>query len=154
MAVAAAAVVGATGLLAADALTPQSAPAPALAAPEPGCEYPGPLNSQACFAAGTIRNVSLYNLQGAAQFCRWRDANPGEWARLKTYASDGQAPQQIVTWMGAHVMNDLQAYFAAGGPTFSIPPNAATNVCRTPLAAPAVQGVTPGETDVTVTIAP
>lgn len=121
-----------------------------------GCEdWSGSYTQRECFAAGVIRNVSLGNLQGAVQFCKWRNANPGEWSRLKGYASSGAAATQIVTWMGGHILNDLQAYFAAGGPAFTILPNTAPNACTGKLfAPPAVQGVTPGQTDVTVTVAP
>jgi hypothetical protein len=107
-----------------------------------------------CFAAGAIRNVALSNLQGAAQFCIWRKANPGEWSRLKSYAETENPPEQIVTWFGSGLRNLLEAYFATGAPTFTIVPNTAPNICRTPLPAPVVSGVTPGQTDVTVTIAP
>lgn len=119
-----------------------------------GCEdWAGTFTQRECFAAGVIRNVSLGNLQGAAQFCKWRDANPGEWSRLKGYASSGTVPTQIVTWMGGHILNDLQAYFAAGGPAFTILPNTAPNACTGKLLAPpVVQGVTPGQTDATVTV--
>lgn len=118
-----------------------------------GCEdWGSSFTSGECFAAGTIRFVSLYNLQGAAQFCVWRKANPGEWLRLKTYASDGQAPQRIVTWFGGSIRNQLEAYFATGAPMFSIQPNTSPNVCKTPLPPPAVRGVTPGQTDATVTV--
>lgn len=119
-----------------------------------GCEdWTGTFTQRECFAAGVIRNVSLTNLQGASQFCKWKTANPGEWSRLKMYANDGQAPTQIVTWLGNHIQNDLQAYFAAGGPAFLILPNTAPNACTGKLiASPPVQGVTPGQTDVTVTL--
>lgn len=118
-----------------------------------GCEdWPVQLTQRECFAAGVIRNVSLSNLQGALQFCKWKAANPGEWSRLKGYATTGTAPTAIVTWFGGHIQNDLQAYFAAGGPPFTILPNTAPNVCKTPLSPPVVTGVTPGETDVTVTV--
>lgn len=121
--------------------------------PEANCEFQGPLNSQACFAAGIIRNVSLSNLQGAGQFCKWKGANPGEWAALKTYAeTNPTTPPRIITWFGGHILNDLQAYFAAGGPEFTILPNTAPNVCKTPLAPPVVTGVTPGESTATVTV--
>lgn len=111
------------------------------------------LTSNECFAAGTIRNVSLQNLQGAGQFCKWKAANPGEWNRLLNYAGTEAAPNPvIVTWFGGHIYNDLQAYFAAGGPTFTIQPNTALNICKTPLRPPTVTGVTPGQTDATVTV--
>lgn len=120
-----------------------------------GCEnWAGTYTQKECFAAGVIRNVALYNLQGAAQFCKWRPANPGEWTRLKGYASSGIAPQEIVTWFGASIRNQLEAYFAAGAPAFTIEPNTAPNRCKTPIAAPIVQGVTPGQTDATITVGP
>ena len=119
----------------------------------PQCENWAPtLTPGECFAAGTIRYVSLYNLQGAAQFCKWALANPGEWSRLKSAALIGEPASNIVTWMGGHIKNDLEAYDATGAPVFSIQPNTAPNKCGTPLAAPSVAGVTPGQTDATVTI--
>lgn len=127
----------------------------AATAEPPACEDWGVIiPTSSCFAAGIVRNVSLSNLQGAAQFCKWKDTNPGEWNRLMTYASDGQAPARIVTWFGNHIQNDLQAYFAAGGPPFSIKPNMASNICKTPLAPPVVAGVTPDQTQATVTVTP
>jgi hypothetical protein len=119
-----------------------------------GCEdWAGTFTQRECFAAGVIRNVSLYNLQGAAQFCKWKAANPGEWTRLKGYSATGTAPTGIVTWLGGHIQNDLQAYFAAGGPTFTILPNTAPNICGGKLVTPpTIVGVTPGETDATVTV--
>ena len=120
-----------------------------------GCEdWSGSFTQRECFAAGVIRNVSLGNLQGALQFCKWKAANPGEWSRLKNYSETQQAPNPaIVTWFGGHIYNDLQAYFAAGAPTFVIQPNTAPNICKTPLPPPTVQGVTPGQTNATVTVA-
>jgi hypothetical protein len=119
----------------------------------PGCnDWPVELTAGECQAAGIIRYVALINLQGAAQFCKWRAANPGEWSRLKGYASSGTPPASIVTWLGASIKNDLEAYLATGAPTFTIGANTAPNVCRTPIPAPAVSGVTPGQTDATVTI--
>lgn len=141
-----------TAIVASDSTQDSTPQALVATTPAANCEYPGPQNAQACFAAGVIRNVSLSNLQGAAQFCKWRSANPGEWTRLKGYASSGTKPTQIVTWLGAHILNDLEAYFAAGAPPFTIAPNTAPNVCRTPLAPPIVAGVTPGQTDATVTV--
>lgn len=120
---------------------------------EPNCEFGSGIPTPACFAAGIVRNVSLYNLQGAGQFCVWRNANPGEWTRLKDYASSGATPSQIVTWFGSHIRNDLEAYFATGAPPFTISPNTSPNRCRTPLPAPVVAGVIPGQTDATVTVA-
>ncbi len=153
-------VAGDTGIApfsAAETTTVQLAPATM------GCnDWDVTLSTGECQAAGTIRYVSLYNLQGAVQFCKWRAANPGEWSRLKTYASDGQSPANIVTWMGGHIQNDLQAYFVAGGPVFdnpsttvveSIPPNTSPNACTGKLVAPPlIKGVTPGQTDATVTV--
>lgn len=141
-------------LVAGDTLTPFSSPAVAVAGAM-GCEdWNVQLTSGECFAAGIIRNVSLNNLQGAGQFCKWQPANPGEWSRLKGYAQTETLPTGIVTWFGAHILDDIQAYFATGAPTFTILPNTAPNRCRTPLAPPVITGVTPGETDATVTIAP
>jgi len=111
------------------------------------------LSDGECFAAGIIRNVSLYNLQGAAQFCKWKGANPGEWSRLKGYAATETEPLNIITWMGGHIKNDIQAYFVTGAPTFTIQPNTAPNACTGKLVTPpVVTSVTPGETDVTVTV--
>lgn len=107
-----------------------------------------------CHAAGAIRFVALYNLQGAAQWCRWRDANPGEWARLRQMAAMGQPPERIVTWLGNAIRNVLEAYQATGAPPFEIAPNTAPNVCRTPLATPKVSATRVDETTATVTIAP
>lgn len=121
----------------------------------PGCnDWPVELTTGECQAAGTIRYVALANLQGAAQFCKWRDANPGEWSRLKGYATTEAPPASIVTWFGSSIKNELEAYFATGAPTFTIAPNTAPNACRTPLPPPTVAGVTPGQTDATVTIGP
>ena len=122
-------------------------------AAEPNCELGPNIPTPACFAAGAIRFVSMTNLQGAAQFCKWRAANPGEWNRLKGYASTGDKPDRIITWFGGHIQNDLEAYFATGAPPFTMPVNHAPNVCRTPLVPPKIAQVTPGETDVTVTVA-
>lgn len=120
-----------------------------------GCEdWTVQLTAGECFAAGIIRNVGLYNLQGAGQFCKWKPANPGEWSRLKTFAETGALPLNIVTWFGGSIKNWLEAYFATGAPTFTILPNTAPNICKTPLAPPVIAGVTPGETDATVTITP
>lgn len=117
-----------------------------------------------CQAAGIIRYVALYNLQGAAQFCKWRGANPGEWSRLNAYAGSETPPQNIVTWFGASIRNELEAYFATGAPPMSyktpsgstvagIQPNPSPNACTGKvLAAPSITGVTPGQTDATVTI--
>lgn len=119
-----------------------------------GCnDWPVQLPQASCFAAGTIRYTALYNLQGAAQFCKWRAANPGEWQRLKTYAAEGGVQTNTATWLGASILNELEAYFALGAPAFVIAPNNAPNRCKTPtLAPPVVAGVTPGQTDATVTI--
>jgi hypothetical protein len=110
------------------------------------------LSDGECFAAGTIRFVLFHNLQGAAQFCKWKAANPGEWSRLKGFAQTKTPPTNIITWFGGAQLNALEAYFATGAPTFTIQPNTSTNVCKTPLTPPTVAGVTPGETTVTVTI--
>lgn len=139
--------VGANTLLSGESYT--SPPATGLMQCEDWSEM---LTQRECFAAGAIRNVSLYNMQGAGQFCKWVAANPGEWNRLKAYAESGTPPIGIVTWFGGHIQNDLQAYFAAGGPPFTILPNTSPNKCKTPLSPPVVTGVTPGQTDVTVTL--
>lgn len=119
-----------------------------------GCnDWPVQLTTGECQAAGTIRYVSLTNLQGAVQFCKWKAANPGEWARLMAYSETGGTPASIVTWMGGHIRDDLEAYFATGAPEFIIKPNTAPNICGGKIVAPpVVAGVTPGQTDATVTI--
>lgn len=118
-----------------------------------GCEdWDVQLTSGECFAAGVIRYISLHNLQGSAQFCKWRPANPGEWGRLRAYAETGVTPTSIVTWFGGSINNQLQAYFATGAPAFQVQPNTAPNRCRTPLPPPVLQSVTPGQTDATVTL--
>lgn len=122
-----------------------------------GCnDWPNPMTWGECQAAGTIRFVALLNMQGAVQFCKWKAANPGEWSRLKVYSESNQAPASIITWLGSSIKNELEAYFATGAPTFSILPNTAPNICGKGalLAPPVVAGVTPGQTDATVTIAP
>jgi hypothetical protein len=118
-----------------------------------GCEdWTVQLTAGECFAAGIIRNVGLHNLQGAAQFCKWKGGSPGEWSRLKAYAETETLPLNIVTWFGGSIKNWLEAYFVTGAPTFTILPNTAPNICKTPLAPPVIAGVTPGETDATVTV--
>lgn len=122
--------------------------------PPKSCEDWGvSLPDEQCFGAGIIRNVSLQNLQGAAQFCNWKKANPGEWLGLKSMAETRQQPSKMITWMGNHILNDLQAYFVLGGTPFVLKPPTAPNVCKTPLATSVkVLGVTPGTTSVTVTV--
>jgi hypothetical protein len=119
-----------------------------------GCnDWPVQLTTGECQAAGIIRYIALTNLQGAAQFCKWRDANPGEWSRLNGYSSSGTTPASIVTWMGGSIKNELEAYFVTGAPTFTIEPNTAPNACTGKLVKPpVVTGVTPGQTDATVTV--
>lgn len=128
-----------------------------VSAGEMGCnDWPGvQLTTGECQAAGTIRYVALTNLQGAAQFCKWRGANPGEWSRIKGYAETEVLPLNIITWLGGSIKNELEAYFVTGAPPFTILPNTAPNACTGKLLAPPViAGVTPGEMDATVTIAP
>jgi hypothetical protein len=128
-----------------------------VAAAEPmRCEdWTGTFTQKECFGAGVIRFVALHNLQGAVQFCKWRDANPGEWSRLKGYTASGTLPLNIVTWLGGSIKNDIEAYFALGAPVFTLLPNTAPNACTGKLVKPpVVEGVTPGETDATVTVAP
>lgn len=110
------------------------------------------MTSRECFAAGTLRFVALYNLQGAAQFCKWKPSNPGEWTRITTYAQSGVPPTSMKTWLGAAVVNILQAYFVTGAPPFTIQPNTAPNKCQTPLSSPTILGVTPTPTTATVTV--
>jgi hypothetical protein len=148
------AVVGVAGLATAAAtdIIPLSATT-TVTGTQMGCEeWSGTFTQRECFAAGVIRNVALHNLQGATQFCKWQEANPGEWTRLKEYATTNNPPINIITWFGASIQNDLQAYFAAGAPPFTIAPNTVSNRCKTPLRPPVISGVTPGETGVTVTI--
>lgn len=124
-----------------------------VASEDMGCnDWPVQLTQGECQAAGTIRFVGLYNLQGAAQFCKWRAANPGEWSRLKLYAQDPATAASVVTWLGGAIRNLLEAYHVTGAPSFTIAPNTAPNSCRTPLPPPIVSGVAPGQTDATVTV--
>jgi hypothetical protein len=121
--------------------------------PTMGCnDWPVQLSTGECQAAGTIRYVSLVNLQGAAQFCKWKSANQGEWSRLKAYAASTTPPMDVVTWLGSSILNQLQAYFVTGAPSFVMPVNDAPNKCRTPLPPPGIASVIPGQTDVTVTV--
>ena len=119
-----------------------------------GCnDWPGAFTDGECFAAGSIQ-VSLSNLQPAVQFCKWKAANPGEWQRLSDYAATGTQAQTIVTWLGGSILDELQGYFAAHAPPFTLPrtplpPNACGGKV---LAAPVIGAVTPGQTDVTVTV--
>ncbi len=121
-----------------------------------GCnDWPSQLTQKECFAAGVIL-TGFQNLQPAVQFCKWKAANPGEWSRLKTYAATGGTtpPSQIVTWFGSSIRDDLLAYAVIGAPGFALeltnpPPNACTGKLVKP---PIVLGVTPGETDATVTV--
>jgi hypothetical protein len=113
------------------------------------------LTQRECFAAGILRYVALTNLQGAAQFCKWRAANPGEWSRLRAYAEAPSTKPAITTWFGVGLRDVLEAYSVLGAPPFTIVPNTAPNRCRTPtLAAPVVAGVTADASTATVTIAP
>jgi hypothetical protein len=118
------------------------------------CEDWGYLTDGECFAAGGIRFGALQNLSAAGQFCKWQAANPGEWSRIQGYAATGTEPLNIVTWFGGGVRDLVTSYLAAGGPPFTLVVYSPPNRCKTPLAAPVVTGVTPGETDVTITIAP
>lgn len=119
-----------------------------------GCnDWSGSFTQKECFAAGTLR-TALENLMPAVQFCKWKAANPGEWSRLKSYLSSGTPPTNIVTWLGGSIRDEMAAYLVAGGPPYSVPlnplpPNACTGKLVTP---PTVTGVTPGQTDVTVTV--
>lgn len=110
------------------------------------------MTSRECFAAGTIRFVGLYNEQGAAQFCKWQPANPGEWTRITNYSTTGVPPASMKTWLGASIVNWLQAYFVTGAPPFTIQPNTSPNKCKTPLSSPEILGVTPSQNGATVTI--
>jgi len=149
LAVTALAVAGAIGFSTASTLTtPETVTDIAM-----GCnDWAGQYTQRECFAAGTLV-YALKNIQPAAQFCKWKAANPGEWTRLTGYASTGTHAERIVTWFGASLLNNLEAYFAIQAPTFSLPlvplpPNA----CGGKIIAPPVVGVTPGQTDATVTI--
>ncbi len=119
-----------------------------------GCnDWPLPMTDGECGAAG-FTLVAFQNLQPAAQFCKWKAANPGEWSRLVAYAASGTPAQTIITWLGGSILNQLQAYFVTGAPTFALPRDPLPpNSCGGKLIAPpVVSGVTPGETDVTVTV--
>lgn len=120
---------------------------------EKGCnDWPGAFTDAECGAAG-FTLTALANVQPAKPFCVWKAANPGEWSRLSAYASTGAQAQNIVTWQGGSISNSLQAYFVTGAPTFTLqitlPPNACGGKLIKP---PTISGVTPGETDVTVTV--
>lgn len=160
-----AAVVGAgvlatAGLVAGSSIAPISATSSTsteTTKPATGCnDWAGTFTAGECYASGTIRYVALTNLQGAAQFCKWRAANPGEWSRLKSYALTGDRATSISTWLGASILNEIEAYFATGAPVFTIAPNEAPNTCgRGKLVAPpTITGITPGSGTVTVTVAP
>jgi hypothetical protein len=132
-----------------------SSAAPHESGPQMGCEdWSGTYTAGECHAAGIIRFYALNSIQGAVQFCKWRAANPGEWSRLQGYATSNTPPLNIITWMGAAVRQQLEAYFAAGGPTFTIQPNTAPNICGAGklVKPPVVAGVSPTDTDATVTI--
>ena len=118
------------------------------------CEDWGYMTDGECFAAGAIRFAYFSNLQGSGQFCKWKAANPGEWSRLQGFAQTNIAPVTIITWLGASIRNSLEAYFGTGAPTFTIPPNTAPNICRTPLKAPTIGKVTAGQDSVTIEIIP
>lgn len=156
LAAGAVAVLGVTGFATARQLdvVPLSATETVTAQPVTmGCnDWPVTLTTGECQAAGTIRYVALVNLQGAAQFCKWRSANPGEWNRLKQAAAQSADPTGIVTWFGASIRDELLAYRVTGAPSFTMPTNDAPNVCRTPLPPPGIASVIPGQTDATVTV--
>lgn len=156
-AVAGAAVLAIGGYAVADqaGVTPLSATATTTVTGTPmGCnDWQGSYTTRECYAAGTLR-TAMENLMPAVQFCKWRDANPGEWSRLKAYLATATPPTQIVTWMGAAIRDEMGAYLNAGGPPYSIPLNPLPpNACTGKLVkAPTIVGVTPGQTDVTVTV--
>lgn len=146
------------GFVAADSFdaTPLSATQVVTTSPElKGCnDWPIQLTTKECFAAGTIR-TALQNIQPAIQFCKWKAANPGEWSRLRALALTPGGTPQIATWMGTAVMNQLQAYQAVGAPPFELQIQLPPNACGGKLiSAPVIGGVTPGQTDVTVTANP
>lgn len=104
----------------------------------PFCGEGGPpLDLGLCGVQGTVKGL-LYNMQGAAQFCKWRAANPGEWSRVKAMflSPQKQPPSGVVTWFGASLRDLSQAYAYAEGAPYTIPPNTAPNACKTPLAPP------------------
>lgn len=120
---------------------------------EKGCnDWPGAFTDAECGAAG-FTLTALQNIQPAIQFCKWKAANPGEWNRLSAYSSSGTPAQSIITWLGGSINNSLAAYFVTGAPPFTLqitlPPNACGGKLIKP---PIISGVTPGETDVTVTV--
>ena len=104
---------------------------------EPLCGEQGivPTDPRLCAARGVILYGSLYNIQGAGQFCKWKASNPGEWTRIKEYLSS-RTPAQVITWFGASLRDQVQAYFEADGPVTIMPENTAMNICKTPLAPP------------------
>jgi hypothetical protein len=144
---ASAVILGLAGVGVADLATPEQA------SEERYCEDWGiQLSDTECFTAGRIRFGALINIQGAAQFCKWRPANPGEWNRLKEYAESSTTPQNITTWFGGAIRDTITAYFLTGAPVFTMPLNEAPNVCRTPLAPPTEVGVSAADdTSVTLT---
>jgi hypothetical protein len=58
----------------------------------------------------------LGNLVNAVQFQKWRDANPGEMARLTAFMADPrQEPIAMLTFLGGALVQTMQAYAHAGG---------------------------------------
>ena len=119
-----------------------------------GCnDWPGTFSDGECAAAGATI-TALQNIQSAVQFCKWKFANPGEWARLVSYAATGTHSTSILTWLGGSIQNSLEAYFGTHAPGFPLPVSPLpANACGGKLLTPpTIQGVTPGQTDVTVTV--
>jgi hypothetical protein len=96
-----------------------------------------PEDTRICGVRGFLLNGSLYNMQGAVQFCKWKAANPGEWTRLKSYLASTTPPLNIVTWLGAHIRDDIQAFLLANNNIGStMPENNSPNICGGKILAP------------------
>jgi hypothetical protein len=132
----AAAVVFASGGIAGSVLSTESTTAETTTTVEPFCgESVVPTDPKLCASRGFILYGSLYNIQGAGQFCKWKAANPGEWTRIKAYINT-RTTAQVTTWFGASLRDQVQAYLAADGPTTTMPANNTPNACKTPLSPP------------------
>lgn len=100
-------------------------------APPDGCNnWAGTWTPRECAGAGFILSA-LQNVTLAKVFCTWVKGSPGEWSRLKGYASSGIPPMNIASAYGVSLWDEMQAYFGAGGPVplllYQTPP--ATNSC-------------------------
>ena len=120
-----------------------------------GCnDWAGTFTQKECFAAGVLL-TSFQNLQPAVPFCKWKASNPGEWTRLRAQAAaaDPNFTAPVVSWQGASISDTILAYSVLGGPGFELQATLPKNACGGPIVKPPiVQGVTPGQTDATVTV--